>query len=77
MSERSLDIKGEEILAEELKRRNLDVVSYTDTKKLESIAKTLSFSNVDDLMYAIGVKQISLPAVIDRLAKHKTAVSAR
>ena len=35
---RSLDIKkGEEILAEELKRRNLDVVSYTDTKKLESI----------------------------------------
>ena len=72
---RSLDIKkGEEILAEELKRRNLDVVSYTDTKKLESIAKTLSFSNVDDLMYAIGVKQISLPAVIDRLAKHKTAV---
>ena len=72
---RSLDIKkGEEILADELKRRNLDVVSYTDTKKLESIAKTLSFSNVDDLMYAIGVKQISLPAVIDRLAKHKTAV---
>lgn len=72
---RSVDIKkGEEILAEELKRRNLDVTSYTDTKKLESIAKTLSFSNVDDLMYAIGVKQISLPAVIDRLVKHKTAV---
>lgn len=72
---RSIDIKkGEEILAEELKRRNLDVTSYTDTKKLESIAKTLSFSNVDDLMYAIGVKQISLPAVIDRLVKHKTAV---
>lgn len=72
---RTLDIKkGEEILVEELKRRNLDVQTYTDQKKIEHIAGSLSFNSYQDLMYAIGVKQVSLPAVIDRLAKHKTSI---
>lgn len=36
---RSMDIKkGEELLVEELKRRNLDADTYTEQKKLESIA---------------------------------------
>ena len=70
---RSMDIKkGEELLVEELKRRNLD--AYTEQKKLESIAGSLSFNSYQDLMYAIGVKQVSLPSVIDRLVKHKTSV---
>jgi len=72
---RSLDVKkGEELLVEELKRRNLDADTYTEQKKLESIAGSLSFNSYQDLMYAIGVKQVSLPSVIDRLVKHKTSV---
>lgn len=72
---RSLDIKkGEEMLLEDLKRRNLDPNNYTDVKKIENIAGSLSFSSYQDLMYAIGVKQVSLPAVIDRLVKHKTSI---
>ena len=72
---RNLDIKkGEEMLQDELKKRNLDVETYTDQKKVESIAGSLSFNSYQDLMFAIGVKQVSLPAVIDRLVKHKTSV---
>ncbi|WP_416326114.1 RelA/SpoT family protein [[Eubacterium] hominis] len=72
---RTLDIKkGEELLVEELKKRNLDVDTYMDNKKVENIAGSLSFNSYQDLMFAIGVKQVSLPAVIDRLVKHKTSV---
>lgn len=72
---RNLDVKkGEEMLQDELKKRNLDVETYTDQKKVESIAGSLSFNSYQDLMFAIGVKQVSLPAVIDRLVKHKTSV---
>ncbi len=73
---RSLDVKkGEELLQEELKRRNLDSETYMEQKKLDNIAGALSFNSAQDLLYAIGVKQVSLPSVIDRLVKHKTSVS--
>ncbi|MEF2782377.1 bifunctional (p)ppGpp synthetase/guanosine-3',5'-bis(diphosphate) 3'-pyrophosphohydrolase [Erysipelotrichaceae bacterium HCN-30851] len=73
---RSLDVKkGEEMLQEELKRRNLDPETYMEQKKLDNIAGALSFNSSQDLLYAIGVKQVSLPSVIDRLVKHKTSVS--
>lgn len=72
---KSSDVKkGEELLEEELKRRNLDVSMYMDQKRLEHVAKELSFTSHTDLMYAIGVKQVSLPAVIERLVKHKTTI---
>lgn len=72
---RASDIKkGEDILQEELKRRNLDVDTYTDKKKIEGIMGSLSFASYADLMYALGVKSVSLSAVIDRLVKHKTSV---
>lgn len=64
--------KGEEILQEELRRRNLDLHQYFDKKRIETIMNSLSFSNYNDLMYAIGVKSVSLPAVIERLVKHKS-----
>lgn len=67
--------KGEEILQEELRRRNLDLDQYFDKKRIEGIMNSLSFSNYSDLMYAIGVKSVSLPAVIERLVKHKTNVA--
>lgn len=66
--------KGEEMLQDELRRRNLDLEQYFDKKRIEGIVNTLSFSNYNDLMYAIGVKSVSLPAVIERLVKHKTNV---
>lgn len=72
---RILDVrKGEELLEDELKKRNLDVDTYMDNKKVENIAGSLSFNSYQDLMYAIGVKQVSIPAVIERLVKHKTSV---
>lgn len=72
---RSLDTKkGEELLCDELKKRNLDIDTYFDQKKIENIAGSLSFNSYQDLMYAIGVKQVSLPAVLERLVKHKTSI---
>lgn len=72
---RSFDVKkGEDMLIDELKRRNLDPSVYNDAKKIDNIAGSLSFNSYQDLLYAIGVKQVSLPAVIDRLVKHKTSV---
>lgn len=65
--------KGEEFLVEELKRRHLDVDMYFDHKRIESICSSLSFSNYQDLMYAIGIKNVSLQAVIERLVKHKVS----
>ena len=62
---RNLDIKkGEEMLQDELKKRNLDVETYTDQKKVESIAGSLSFNSYQDLMFAIGVKQVSLQRLL-------------
>lgn len=66
--------KGEDALQDELRRRGLDVEQYFDKKKLEGIMNNLSFSSYSDLMYAIGVRSVSLPAVIERLVKHKTNV---
>lgn len=66
--------KGEDMLAEELKRRNLDH-ALMDVKRIESIAGSMSFATYNDIMYAIGTKVISTQSVIDRLAKHKTFTS--
>ena len=66
--------KGIEMLEDELRKRNLDVDTYGDQKRIETIVSSLSFSSYNDLMYAVGVKQVSLPAVIDRVVKHKTNV---
>lgn len=65
--------KGEELLAEELKRRGLDK-SLMEVKRVESIASSMSFSSYNDLLYAIGCRQVSLISVIERLAKHKVPI---
>lgn len=64
--------KGEELLQDELRRRNLDVDQYYDKKRIENITNSLSFSSYNDLMHAIGVKSVSMAAVMERLVKHKT-----
>ena len=62
--------KGEDMLEEEVRRRGLEE-NLLNHKRLEQIVGSLSFSNVPDLMVAIANKQVSLQAVIERLAKHK------
>lgn len=69
-SEKRLDLihKGETMLEEEARRRNLEEVTH---KRLEQIMGSLSFSSVQDLFVAIANKQVSLQAVMERLQKHK------
>lgn len=62
--------KGEVMLEEEVKRRNLDD-ALLNHKRIEQIMGSLSFSSIADLMVAIANKQVSLQAVIERLTKHK------
>lgn len=63
--------KGEELLKDELTKREVDISTVMDSKRLDNIAGSLSFNGENDLLYAIGMKQVSLPAVIERLVKHK------
>lgn len=62
--------KGEEMLREDLQRRNLDT-NLMEGKRIDSIASSMSFASYNDIMYAIGTKVISLQSVIERLSKHK------
>lgn len=62
--------KGEELLADELKKRNLDL-SLMEEKRVNSITNSMSFASYDDIMYAIGLKIVSVNSVIERLTKHK------
>ena len=69
-SEKRLDLihKGEAMLEDEARRRNMEDVTH---KRLEQIMGSLSFSSVQDLFVAIANKQVSLQAVRERLQKHK------
>ncbi len=66
--------KGEDVLKDEFKRRALDYDNLVDPKKLDQVASALSYTSGNDLLYAIGAKQISIIAVIERLAKHKASI---
>ncbi|MGL5541072.1 MAG: RelA/SpoT family protein [Erysipelotrichaceae bacterium] len=66
--------KGEEMLAEELKRRNFDAKAYMENKRIESILHSLTYNTVTDLYYAIGIRSIPLSTVIERLTKQKVHV---
>lgn len=71
---KSSDIKlGEEMLREELAKRELDVNHYMESKRINSILGPMNFSSYNDLMYAIGTKGVTLQSVVERLAKHKVS----
>ena len=63
--------KGFKMMTDELKRRNLDEKEYLDKSRLDSIYGQFSVSNYNELMYAIGMKSLSLVQVIDRLTNQK------
>ena len=59
--------KGEEMLANELRKRGYDPHEFMDPKKLETIYGQVAVSNYIDFMYAIAVKSLSSQAVIEKL----------
>ncbi len=63
--------QGENLLKEELKRRNLPVNEYMDHKKLEGIYSFFQTTNYNEFMYVIGCKSLSTSAVIEKLVKQK------
>ncbi len=66
------DIKrGEEVLTEELKKRNFEIKQYLDNKRLEQVAHQLTYKTIQDLYYAIATKGVQLSPVIERLTNQK------
>lgn len=73
---KSLDVKkGEEMLKDEMIRRNIDVQQFFDTKKLEAIASSLGVSSYIDLMHVIANKTVSIISVLEKLTKQKVSVN--
>ncbi len=60
---------GENLLKEELRKHDLDVNEFFDTKKLDKVAGSFQLSNSNDLFYAIGCKSMTPLAVIEKLTK--------
>lgn len=70
--ERSEQIaKGEQMFAQEAKKRGYDENKH---RKLESVLNNFSVSTVDDLMYALASKALTLQSLFERLdVKHRVA----
>ncbi len=60
---------GETMLKDELKKHDLDVEEFFDTKKLDKVATSFQQSSASDLLYAIGCKSMTPMAVIEKLTK--------
>ena len=63
--------KGEQLLKEELQKRNLEVEVYMNKEKLEGIYGNFSITNYQDFMYAIATKSLSVQAVTEKLTNKK------
>ena len=61
--------QGESILKEELRKHNLDVDEFFDSKKLDKVAGSFQLQNANDLLFAIGCKSMTPIAVIEKLTK--------
>ena len=60
---------GETMLKDELRKHELDVDEFFDTKKLDKVASAFQQSTANDLLYAIGCKSMTPIAVIEKLTK--------
>lgn len=63
--------KGEQMLKEELRKRQLEVDDYMEPKKLETIFGQCSVSNYTDFMYAIAIKSLSVQSVVEKLVNQR------
>ena len=59
---------GENLLKEDLKKHDLNVDEYFDSKKLDKLASSLQFPNSFDMLYAIGCKSLSTQTVLEKIA---------
>ncbi|MEG0823063.1 MAG: bifunctional (p)ppGpp synthetase/guanosine-3',5'-bis(diphosphate) 3'-pyrophosphohydrolase [Erysipelotrichaceae bacterium] len=76
IEKRSQDIKkAEEMLADDLRRRNYEPSDYLDIKKIEAIMGAFTYNSYQDLMYAVSVKALPTLALIERLTKHKNSIT--
>ncbi|HLV49609.1 MAG TPA: bifunctional (p)ppGpp synthetase/guanosine-3',5'-bis(diphosphate) 3'-pyrophosphohydrolase [Erysipelothrix sp.] len=63
--------KGEQMFKEEARRRNIDEKELKNSKQLQSILNQFSVNSVNDLMFAIATKALSLHSVFEKLSIHK------
>lgn len=63
--------RGEQLLKEELRKRQLEIDDYMDPKKLETIFGQCSVSNYTDFMYAIAIKSLSTQSVVEKLVNQR------
>ena len=72
-SERAEHIqKGDQIIRDELKKRNLDPSVYLDKQHIDTICSAFNVSNYDALAYGIGMRSISLSQVMEKLQSQKS-----
>lgn len=70
MEDREEAIKsGENLLKDELKKHDPQLIESLDNKKLEKIANSFQIQSVNDLYYAIACKSLSPITIIERLNK--------
>ncbi|MEG2750682.1 MAG: bifunctional (p)ppGpp synthetase/guanosine-3',5'-bis(diphosphate) 3'-pyrophosphohydrolase [Anaerorhabdus sp.] len=65
---------GEQIIRDELRKRGFDDKEYMEKKKFEAIFNHFQVNNYVDFMYAIAVKSISPPSVVEKLTNQKRSV---
>lgn len=59
---------GEVLLREELKKHDLNVDEYLETKKLDKLASDLQLPTGFELLYAIGCKSLAPQSVLEKIA---------
>lgn len=66
--------RGEAIFKEECKRRGLDDKEYMTVKKLETVLGAFNLNSIDDMMFAIAAKSLSMNAVMDKLIDRNASI---
>ena len=59
---------GESLLKEELRKHDLNVEEYLDTKKLDKIASAIQLPSAFELLYSIGCKSLTAQSVVEKIA---------
>lgn len=67
--------KGEQMFRDECKRRHVDDKEMKSSKRLENVLSAFSVNSIDDLMFAVATKSLSLQALFEKLSVHKEPVS--
>lgn len=63
--------KGEQMLRDEFRKRGFNEKDYVDHKKIEPFFGQFQVSSYVDFMYAVAVKSISAPIVVEKMTNGK------